>query len=113
MGREMYPFLLGKIADLRVAVGAVHCVESRDLSQKCHRPKNVMAQKCHGPKMTSPKNDIASESSGRCRVVDGLSGACRGQATVRTFIVGPQFVVVPQVPLFVLPEFVLQPRFDS
>jgi hypothetical protein len=34
MGREMYPFLLGKIADLRVAVGAVHCVEWRDLSQK-------------------------------------------------------------------------------
>jgi hypothetical protein len=66
--------------------------------------------------MTSPKNDIASESSGRCRVVDGLSGACRFQATVRTFMVGPQFVVVPQVPLFVLLVVwvaVLQPKFDS
>ena len=66
--------------------------------------------------MTSPKNDIATESSGRCRVVDGLSGARRAQATVRTFMVGPQFVV-PQVPLFVLLVVllvaVLQPKFDS
>jgi hypothetical protein len=44
----------------------------------------------------APKNDTASEGPGRRRVVDALFGSA--QATVRTFMVGAQFVVVPQVP---------------